>query len=286
MRPLLLLLLPAVAAIAEDPFEITLRVFSEARPRAFAPGSKSSIYPAVEAMVESRNPRAVEPLSLFLVDCIQAGDQIREQARKSQRRGADAFSKSQDLERELTVLRVREKSGATDVGPAIASRESELRENDSIFRSVAEEVGRLDRLVSFSSELRSKVAQGLAQLIGSLGEEKGAGAIAEVRRILDVAETQQSLSLVAILRESGLRAAAPHFAEVLQHPKAGTGTRRQAISGLGAVADAAGMREILRIAESEGDPLCAHALHVIGLAARQPLHSAAEARAWIQTLPK
>ncbi len=286
MRPLLPLLLLALPARADDPFETTLKIFEDVAPHAFTPGSKSRVYPAVEAMVESDDPRAVLPLVMLLVDTLTAQDRLQGEIKKAQTRAAEAYRRSQDIERELTVLRVREKAGAIDVGPKIEERESALRKEGAAFRQVREEADRFDRLIQFSKELRGKLSDGASTLLRSLGSERGGPVLPEIRRILDISDERQSVHLALILRDCGLAAAAPHMLEVLQHPKASEATRRHAISGVVPLAGRQEIAALLRFAEAETPALRDHALHVLGLRAQRPFASVAEARAWAESLPK
>jgi len=286
MRPLLPLLLLALLARADDPFETTLKIFEDVAPNAFTPGSKSRVYPAVEAMVESADPRAVMPLVMLLVDTLTAQDRLQEEIKKAQTRAAEAYRRSQDIERELTVLRVREKAGAVDVGPKIEEREAALRREGAAFRQVREEADRFDRLIAFAKELRAKLSDGAAALLKSLGADKGGTVMPEMRRVLDISEERQSVYLALILRDSGLPSAAPHLLEILQHPKASEATRRHAISGIVPVATPAELEALLRAAEADTPPVRAHALHALGLKAQRPLATVDEARAWVGSLPR
>lgn len=284
MRRLLLLLLPAVA-LAADAFDARLQAFEEARKATLEPGGQARVYPAVEALVATKDVRAVAPLASYLLQTITSERSLLEDVRKTQKDVADALARAEDLARELKQLELKEKAGDHTVGPQIEQRSSERMKCQREAERRMKDIEQTDRTVGFLRELRGRLADDcIALLQGRTGEEAAAG-IRGVCRALDRADHDQGLLLVRILAAGGIAQAEEQLVEILADRKADDAVRLKAEYALAGQLTRRGAEAILRLWERDPARAGDNARHILSTAAKKRLATIEEARAWIATLP-
>lgn len=284
MRSVLFALPLACIVLAEDSFPQRLRAFERARGKTLEPGAHAKVNPAVEDLIATGDVRAVTPLLKYLVETFVFETYLFEQSKQIQKKGAAAFDRMRDIDRELTFLRLKEKAGDETVGPEIERRLDGRRKQKQIFERMQQETTRATRAINFVRRLRDKVVEGSASILRGLsGPQADAGLVA-ARRALDVAKREQALYLVIVLRDSQLPQAEGHLLDVIAHPKADAAVLRAAQFALSRNMTRKGAEVLVRLWEQDPKGSGESARHVLSLVARKKLESVQEARAWAATL--
>ncbi|HEX5137322.1 MAG TPA: hypothetical protein VFY93_10135 [Planctomycetota bacterium] len=283
--PLLLLLAPATVAVADDMFPLRLQAFEEARAFTLEAGGQARVYPALEALVATGDVRAVAPIASYLLETITSERRLFEDLRNIQKQLAEAASRAEAIDKELTQLDLKEKAGDRTVGPSIEERKSERAMLARQADHRAKEMEQIDRTVGFLRELRGRLVGNAVTLLKGRTGDEAKTAIAAVRRALDVADKDQALVLVRIFGESDLAEAEDQLLEILAAPKADSSVRLRAQYALAHHLSRRGAEALLRIWERDPKRSGVHAQHVLSLAAKKRLATIEEARAWVGTLP-
>jgi hypothetical protein len=284
MRPIAVLLLVAAGAAAQDRFTETLKRFQKAAAQLAGPGARAKVYPAVEELVATGDVRAVKPLLILLVSTYQTEAGLFKANKALRRRGADAVERAMTLEKELKYLRLKEKAGDASAGPEIQKRVEEFDEKTRLFDHVREESMRVGRTIDFVRDVREKLAEGCAQVLKGLeGEQRNVG-LNGARQALDIADREQALFLVRVLRQCGLKEAESHLLEVFAHPKIDDAVMRAVQYAVVPLMTRRGAEALLETWERDPEGRGRHARHALSLAARRNLADLAAARTWAKTL--
>jgi hypothetical protein len=285
MRTLTTLLLLAAAALADDAFPSRLQAFEQARRFTLEPGGQARVLPAVDALIDTDDVRAVAPVAEYLLETIQNERRLFEELATTQRAAADLKDRSDVLAQELKQLELKEKAGDRMVGPAIEARTSERSRCQREFEELRGKVTQVGRAIDFQRELRDRLADGCAALLKALAAEQVPSGIASLRRALDPADREQALFLVRILAGSGQAQAEEQLIEILTQPNAADAVRTRAQFALGRCLSRRGADVLLRLWERDPEHYAATAGHVLSLKARRRLASLEEARAFVASLP-
>jgi len=284
MRPIAVLLLVAVVVSAEDPFTESLNRFEKAGAATVKPGAQAKVYPAIEDLVATGDVRAVKPLLGLLVTTFAIETGLFKTNKELRRRGADAFDRAQTLDGELEFLRLKEKAGDKSVGPAIQKRVDEHTKQLGVFDQVRGETARISRTIDFVRDVRVKLAVGCAHVLRGLEGARITTGLNGARQVLDIANREQALFLVRVLRESRLTQAEPHLLEVFAHPKVDDAVLRAAQYAIAPLMSRRGAEALLQVWERDPDRRGKHARHALSLAARRNLAGLEAARAWVKSL--
>jgi len=284
MRPIALLLLVAAAASAQDPFAATLERFDKAVARTIEPGAHAKVNAAVEELVATGDVRAVEPLLRQLVATYEHEGVLFKAIKEAQRIGADALERENAIGTALGFLRVKEKAGDSTVGPAIQKLTDEQGEKRRLFSEKREESARLDRISVFVRELREKLLVGCVRVLKGLEGETVAAGLASARRMLDVANRDQALVLVRVLRMSGAKEAEAHLLEILAQPKVDGAVLRAAQYAVAPLMTRRGAETLLGVWERDPEGRGRHARNALSMAAKRNLGDLEAARAWVASL--
>jgi hypothetical protein len=282
-RILLLHLLLAGVATADDSFDEHLRVFDEARKFTLQAGGQARVNPALEALVGTGDIRAASPIASYLLETITNVRRIAEDGKKLQKEISDASSRAEALAADLKRLGLKEKAGDRTIGPEIercaAERAQCLARCDQIMKMYEQ----VERTGAFLRDLRDRLADGCIVLLkGRKGADAVAG-IEAVRRPLDPADREQGLLLVRILGSSGIEGAEEQLLDIVSAPKADEAVRLRAQYGLANHLTRRGAESLLRLWESE--PENERPRHILSVAAKKRLETIEDARTWVATLP-
>jgi len=283
-RHILLLLLPAVA-VAGDEYPLRLQDFEAARRFTLEAGGQARVYPAVEALVATRDVRAVEPLAAYLLETITSTRRTLEDIKQKQKEGEVAHQRADALTGELKQLNLKEKAGDRTLGPEIERRTAERVAAEGRFEQCRKEMEQLYRTVEFLGKLRDMLADDCVTLLKGRSGEEAATGIAAVRRALDVADREQALFLVRILAGSELPEVEEQLLEILSAPKAEDAVRLRAETALAKYLTRRGAEVLLQLWEREPARQGPRVQHVLSLAAKKRLDTIEDARAWIASLP-
>ena len=283
MRTLAWLLLITAAAVAQDNFPRALATFEKARKRTLEPGAHAVMNPAVEQLAATDDYRAVFPLASCLVQTFADVAHMFDAAKASQRRGARAYERRAVLEKEIEHLQLKLDAGDRSAGPAIEKRVFERRKVNTIFSSTKEELAGFIRQIEKIRELRELLAESIIGLLRKLDGKELEAALVGLREVFDVADKDQGLFLVRILRDCGRPEAEEHLIALLAHPKATMGVRATACLAVARYRTKRGCLVLLQLGERD-EALRPTVLHALGLAAHKLLPDLAAARAWVDTL--
>ncbi len=283
MRPIAILLLVAAATAAQDRFAETLKRFQKAAAGLAEPGAPAKVNPAVEELIATGDVRAVKPLLGLLVATYETEAGLFQTVTELQKRGADAVERATTLEKELEFLRLKEKAGDASAGPEIEKRAAEYDEKMRLFDHVRGESVRLGRMIDFVRDVRDKLADGCAQVLKGLEGDQRTVGLNNARQVLDIADREQALFLVRVLRMSGLKEAESHLLEVFSYPKVDDAVLRAAQYALAPVMTRRGAEMLLAIWERDPEGRGRHARHALSLAAKKNLADLEAARAWVKT---
>ena len=267
-----------------DPFFTRLQEFERARVQTLQPGAQGVVNPAVEGLLGTKDVRAVQPLATYLVETMQMNDLLEEQSKAIQKRAFTAYERMQSIDRELQLLRIKERAGDPSAGPEIAKRIEERQRQERVFEAAKSEVGQLGRQTDFVSSTREKLADGLAKLLAALEGDAARAGMAELCKVFDVAQREQALYCVRILRSSSHPAAEEYLLTILTHPKPDDAVVRATVHALVPVLTARGARSLIALWESSPETMADRVRHVLGLKARRSLQSLDAARAWVATI--
>jgi hypothetical protein len=284
MRPMAVLFLLVAATSAQDRFNETLRRFEKAAVRTPEPGAQATVYPAIEDLVATGDVRAVKPLLSLLVTTFEIEQGLFKTNKDLRKRGAEAFERAKALDGELEFLRLKEKAGDKSVGPEIQKRVDERDKKTRYFEQVRAETTRIGRTIDFVRDVREKLADGCAQVLKGLKDDQLTAGLNGARQVLDIANREQALFLVRVLRTSGLKAAEPHLLEVFAHPKVDDAVLRAAQYAVAPLMTRRGAQALLSVWERDPEGRGKHARHALSLAASRNLTDLAAARAWVKTL--
>ena len=285
MRLACSLLLLAASVLAEDRYAAALQVFESARAEFAATGAQARLVPALQRLTALKDMRAMGPLAKALLETMTLENALREEARSVQARGAEAMDRTIALRQELEMLRKRERAGATDVAQQIHEREQELRSQTAIFERARTETERLDRRKRFALDLRSALAASAGTLLAEADDAESVEAgMRKLRQLLDVAQHEECLYLIGILRASDAKASAAHLIDILNHPKADEASVRAAASALARLRTRTGVDALLKLWERDPDGMGVNVRHVLSLAAERNLADLDAARGWAATL--
>ncbi|MCZ6785697.1 MAG: hypothetical protein O7E54_00895 [Planctomycetota bacterium] len=293
MRVLCVFLLVAPVLKAEDAeaeFKTALQVFQAERPTAFAPGASSRVFPAVEALAETKDARATKPLAGLLAATLAQDKLAHKQILKIQKYGATAHERVREIDEELQLLRQRQRAGAREVGPEIVRLDEERAKQMEIFEEAQLLVADQVRLSEYTEELRQELAKVCATLLAAQEGKIATAVIGDIRGYLDVSDRVEALLLVRILRESNRPESSKTLIDIFEHSRAHEAAVRAAIAAAGRLVaehqDFAGARALVarwaRDPEKAGPSIQA----ALSLAARKHLKTPAGARAWIASAEK
>ncbi|MGQ0614036.1 MAG: hypothetical protein ACT4PV_09895 [Planctomycetaceae bacterium] len=278
------LALPAAAEEkpAADRFELARHAFESVQETAFEPGAHGRVYPALEALLETRDVRALAPVAAMLSGVLRIDAQFQTLHRTVQKRGAAVRDRADGVEKELNLLREREKAGATDVGPRIQALQEEGAQLAIAFRQVEQEVADLGRRGEYLVELRERLARGCVELLAGTKEAEAGPAILVLRQALDLSAREESLYLVRILRESRAAAAAPHLREIFEHPQVFPAAAAAAVAAAAPIADRPTLEALLAVWKRDPEGLGRHVQLALSLLAKRWLESPAQGDAWLK----
>jgi hypothetical protein len=284
MRSAFLLLCIAGVAIAQDPFSDGLTHLQAARKSLFTTGTRAEILPAIERFVELKDARCVKPLVEFLVATMTDEGVLHKKSASLEAARDEAMVRLEALDRELALLRRRVESGAADLGPVIEKRKAEHGRQERSFFSSREELARIGNQVGLVREMREKLAAGLVLVLQVQVDEdakrKGRDAVTAA---IDVADQQQSLFLIRILRGSALPGATKILIAMLEDPRTTAPARSRAISAIAKIGEADGVNALIRIWERDPEGEGARVRILLSLTAKRQLKSLEDARAWAAT---
>jgi hypothetical protein len=276
------LLLAALAA-ADDRFAERLRAFDEARKATMEAGGQARVNPAVEALAETKDIRAVAHFAAYVLETITEERRVVADQRKLQREITDLGERAEALASDLKKLELKEKAGDRTIGPVIERTVTERTQCLQKFEAHTKSYEQMDRTVAFLRDLRMRLADSCAELLkGRKGAEAAAG-IEGVRRPLDLADREQGLIVVRILSSSDAEGVEEQLLEILSAPKADDAVRLRAEYGLANHLTRRGAETLLRFWEK--DPKDERPRHVLSAAAKKRLETIEDARAWVATLP-
>ncbi|MHC4164346.1 MAG: hypothetical protein ACYSUM_19655 [Planctomycetota bacterium] len=284
MRPIAVLLLVAVAVSAQDPFAESLKRFERAAAGIVEPGAQAKVYPAIEDLVATGDVRAVKPLLSLLVATFEAENGLFKTNKELRRRGADAVDRAKTLDGELQFLHLKEKAGDKSVGPEIQKRVEERTKQSRLFDQMRGETVRIGRTIDFVRDVREKLAAGCAHVLKGLEGDQLTAGLNGARQVLDIANHEQVLFLVRVLRGSGSKQAEPHLLEVFAHPKVDDAVVRAAQYAVAPLMSRRGAEALLQVWERDPEGRGKHARHALSLAARRNLADLETARAWVKSL--
>lgn len=284
MRPIALLLLVAAAASAQDPFAATLERFDKAAARTLEPDAHTKVNAAVEDLVATGDVRAVKPLLQQLVATYERERILFKAVKVTQKAGADAVERATDNERELEFLRLKEKAGDPSVGPKIQKLVDEQVELTREFEEKRGETIRIDRTIAFVRDLREKLLVGCVQVLKELEGETLEAALGTARQVLDLANRDQALVLVRVLRLSGAKQAESHLLFILANLEADGAVLRAAQYAVAPLMTRRGAETLLRVWERDPEGRGKHARHAMSLAAKKNLVDLEAARTWVASL--
>jgi len=269
-----------------DPFVTRLQVFDTATRDLTRPGARGSVNPAIDGLVESKDVRAVAPLAALVPRSEAVEKEVLSMLRKQQRIGLEAHERIEVLERELELLRLKERAGDTTVGPEIQRRLDEKKEKERFFEERRSRSEHLARVLVFLREVRDRAADGCATILRECDADQVGAGFTRLREVFDVAATSQGLFLVRILRQSARPEAEAHVLDVLAHPKADPAVIRAATFALSGGLTRRGAETLLGLWERNPSSMGERVSHVLGLVARERLETIEEARAWVASLEK
>jgi len=285
MRPIALLLLLAAAASAQDPFTATLERFEkEGGARTLEPGAQTNVNAAVEDLVATGDVRAVTPLLQQLVATYERERILFKSVKEAQKVGADSVERATEVERELEFLRLKENAGDLSVGPEIQKRVDEQKKLARVFEEQRGATMRIDRAIAFVRDLREKLLVGCAQVLKGLEGGTLESGLGNARQALDLADRDQALVLVRVLRMSGAKQAEPHLLFILAHPKVDGAVLRAAQYAVAPLMTRRGAETLLRVWERDPEGRGKHARHAMSMAAKKKLADLEAARAWVESL--
>lgn len=270
-----------------DPFVTAMRVFELAKEKTTKPGARAVVHPAIDGLVKTHDPRAIQPLCAYLNETRVLEPVIAAQGKKLQRVGAAAQERMQVLQRELSQLRLKERAGDTRAGPQIERRVNEMRELAATFEETVERVRRTDLQLDFVVKLRERLARGCSTVLANAKNSDAADAgLTQLRRALDIADHVQALYCVRILRDSKQAAAEEHLLQVFAHPKADDAVTRATIHALTKVLTKRGARALLDRWQSDPKRYGPEVQHALSSVARARLADPAAAEKWVNSLPE
>ncbi len=279
----LLLLLPG-AALAQDKYRAAHESFMSRRPHFYGAGARSLAYPAVEALITSKDPRAIVDLAAEIPESMKAEEQVRKLVYAEQVRGNEAVLVVSGLEKHIVFLNDKLKAGGSDDGE-LAKKKEERASAQRVFETVVKNVRDLEVRLEYIAELREKLAAGAVSLAKTLEGEPAARVLPRVRAAFDVRDREQSLYLLRIIGACRDPAAVPQLIAILEEPKAHRATVRGAVRALAARKPPAGTQALIalwkRAPEAYGKQIGA----ALSLAARRQLENPAAAEKWAASLP-
>lgn len=284
MRSIAFLLVATAAVWAQNPFAAILERFEKAAAQTLEPGAQARIDPAVEELVATGDVRAVKPLLRQLVATYERERILFKRVKETQQAGADAVERATDLEKELEFLHLKEKAGDSSVGPEIQKRVEERMKLQRVFDERRGETMQLDRTITFVRELRDKLIVGCAQVLKGLAGDALAKGLETTREMLDLANRDQALVLVRVLRLSGAKEAEAHLLDILAAKNVDAAVLRAAQYAVAPLMTRRGAETLLRIWERDPEGRGKHARHAMSLAAKRNLADLAAARAWAESL--
>jgi hypothetical protein len=284
MRPIAPVLLLLAVASAQDPFAAVLERFEKAVTQTLKPEGHAKVDPAVDELVATGDVRAIEPLLRQLVATYEREDTLYKALRDVQRSGAEAGERATELDEELGFLRLKEQAGDASVGPKIRKILDEQEKLARVFHDTREATVRLEHTVTFVQELREILLKGCARVLNGLKGEKFAAGLESLRRSLDLANRDQALVMVRLLRMSATTQAEPQLLDILADEKADGAVLRAAQYALAACMTRRGAETLLRIWERDPEGRGKHARNALSLAAKRNLADLEAARAWVAGL--
>ena len=286
MRIALFALCLCGSALAADDYASAKAALDETRERAFEPGARARVYPAVERVAKSKDPRAVGALAAYIVFTLEGEAKTTKKMLRIQRRGADAHRRMGAIDKEIKHLNIRLKAGASEVGPRIEKLKAERGRQQAVFDQVRSDTDALGRAIGFGRELREKLAELSASVIASLERESQVAALKKLRERLDPKSEKQALLLVRILRGSRCKAAVPHLVDVIEYPTITSPVVRQASLALAGYGTKKAVDTLIALWAADEKRAGEHARYALSVAAKRPIKDLAEARAWSSSLEK
>jgi hypothetical protein len=274
----------ASVALGQDRFPAVLKALNLAREKPFSPGARARVAPALEEIVGLKDARAIQPLAAFVVQTLIAEDRLFREMIETQKRGAKARRRSDEIETQLKHLDVRLRAGATDVAPQIDALKRERDAMDNAFRVVSHAVDAQQRAVNYARDLRDDLVTGCVTILRVIKSEQVPAALIALSRSFDIAKEHETLLLVRMLRGCKRAEAAKHLIEIVTHPTVATGPRRQAASALATLPGREGIEVLIKLWERDPKGAGAYVRHALSLAAKRQLKDVSAAREWAKTL--
>ena len=186
----------ASVALGQDRFPAVLKALNLAREKPFSPGARARVAPAVEEIVGLKDARAIQPLAAFVVQTLVAEDRLFREMIETQKRGAKARRRSDEIETQLKHLDVRLRAGATDVAPQIDALKRERVVMDNAFQGVTHEIDAQQRAVNYARDLRDDLVTGCVTILRAIKSEQVPTALIALSRGFDIAKEHETLLLI------------------------------------------------------------------------------------------
>jgi HEAT repeat protein len=283
MRRLPTLLLLAATAAADDAVPSRLADLEAARKITLDPGAESRVHAAVDALVATRDVRAVAPLSAYLAHTIAEERRLFEAVHALQVALATAFDRVEVLDGELKQLALKEKAGDASVGPAIAQREEERRNRQREVEQREQQLGRAGKNVEYLRDLRRRLRDGCVEVLKGLEGESADQGVAGVLISLRATDREQALHLVHILGACGLPQAELPLLDLLGHSD--EAVRNSALFSLASRGSRRSAEALVELWQRDPERSGTTVSHALSMAAGRRLATVEEARAWAASLP-
>jgi hypothetical protein len=280
------LLLIAVPAHAEDSLEAALAAVADARENTYMPGARARVNPALEGLRKYKDPAVVEALASYIVFTLEKERPLVDAIKEAQRSASGAKERKDAIDAELKHLEIRRRAGAQDLGPRLEELGAERRTVDAAFIEARDETHRLERARNYGREVREQLVVECGRAARALAASQVEAGLLSLRRTFDLKHPLQALLLVRVLRDSGLKEAAPHLIEILHDPNVKRPAALQAVLALAALKDPAGTEELARMWEKDTAGLKDDIQYALSMAAKKQLSDPAAARAWAKSLAK
>lgn len=283
----LLLLLPG-AVLAEDKYQGAHDSFMARRPFFYQAGARSQAYPAVEALIATKDPRAIMDLAEEIPVSMKADEQVRKLVHAEQQLGNEAVLAASALAKHIGFLNDKLKAGGADDGE-LAKKKEERAAAERTFETVVKNVRDFEARLEYIAELRHKLATGAVSLSKTLRGDAAVRILPRVRAAFDVRDREQGLYMLQIIGACPDPAAVAQLIAILEEPKAPRATVRGAARALAPRKDPVGTKALIalwrRSAKRDPDPYGKQIRAALSLAAGQQLADPAAAEKWAVSLP-
>ena len=270
--------------MAQDKYRAAHDSFMSRRPYFYGAGARSLAYPAVEALIACKDPRAIVDLAAEIPVSMKADEQVRKLVHAEQLRGNEAVLAASALDKHIVFLNDKLKAGGADDGE-LAKKREELVAAERVFETVVKNVRDLEARIEYIAELRERLAAGAVSLAKTLEGEPAARVLPRVRAAFDARDLEQSLYLLRIIDACQDPAAVPQLIAILEEPKAHRATVRGAARALAARKDPAGTKALIALWRRAPDAYGKQIGAALSLAAGRQLADPAAVEKWAASLP-